>query len=292
MKQDVLPVILGATSGAYALSHAFFHDYGIVPLVLDEEIPPLFSHTFCAYADEIKNLQRPHILYRVLEDIASKAQGKSLILIPANAHFLSLVEENAEVLERSFLMPHLPTLAENAPPADTVALTLLYRAKSGKCRTVFARVLAKAPSGEITALEAANIPKELNEKIEREAQSLRRGISLFVIDREGRLHRDTAVLPHLLAFSAAKDASFPEWMIAETVLCTPLPETQPSLSGAFTLFPYRKTKRFLSRAQRKGLRGVQKCALYTFKVEGVRRDIARVFNALYLAHIAENKPKD
>ncbi len=292
MKQDVLPVILGATSGAYALSHAFFHDYGIIPLVLDEEIPPLFSHTFCAYADEIKNLRKGHILYRVLEDIASKAQGKSLILIPADAHFLSLVEENAKVLEKSFLLPHMPTPSSDMLPCNAVSLVLLYRAKNGECRTVFAHILAKAPSGEIAVLRAQNIPTDIRESVVREAKALRRGIYLFFIDREGRLYRDSTVLSHLIAFCAAKDASLPEWLIAETVLCTPLPETQSVLSGAFTLFPYRKSKRFLSGAQKKSLRGVEKCVLYSFKEEGVRRDIARVFRALYQAHIAENKPKD
>ena len=287
MKQDVLPVILGASEGAYALSHAFFHDYGIIPLVLDEEIPELFSHTFCAYADEIKNVRKAHILYRVLEDIASKAQGKSLILIPADAHFLSLVEENAEALEKSFLMPHVPTPSKDTLPCDAVSLALLYRAKNGECRTVYAHVLAKAPSGEITALKAENIPESINENIVEQAKKLRRGIYLFALDREGRLYRDEAILPRLLAFSAAKDASFPEWMINETVLCTPLVETQSALSGVFTLFPYRKTKRFLSRSQRKALRRVERCTLYSFKEEGLRRDIGRVFKALYKAHIKE-----
>jgi len=292
MKRDVLPVILGATVGAYALSHAFFHDYGIVPLVLDEEIPPLFAHTFCAYADEIKNLRKGHILYRVLEDIAGKAQGKSLILIPSDAHFLSLVKENAEVLEKLFLIPHLPTPCVEAFADTAEALVLLYRAGNGECRTVFGRVLAFSPSGSITAVLTENIPLNVKEKIEREAQSLSRGIYLFYLDREGRPHRDGSVLSPLLAFSAAKDASIPEWLIAETVLCKPLPETQRGLFALFTVFPYRKTRCFLSRTQRKTVRGVQKCSLYSYKEEGIRRDIARVFGVLYKAHTQENKPKD
>lgn len=292
MKQDVLPVILGMEGGAYALSRAFYHDYGIIPLVLDEEVSPLFSSTFSAYACAVKNLRKGDIFYRTLEDIAGKAQGKSLLLIPANAHFLSLTLEREEPLSKMFLLPHLPTPSKDALPYPPSALALLYRTGNGQCRTVFARVLANAPSGSVTALLAENIPEEIDEKIKAQAKTLRRGIYLFYLDEEGALYRDGAVLPTLLAFSAAKDASIPEWMIAETVLCTPLPETQAELSGVFTLFSYWKTKRFLSRATRRAIRRKQKCALYSFKEEGSRRDIARAFRALYREHISENKPKD
>ena len=203
MKQDVLPVILGANSGAYALTHAFFHDYGIVPLVLDEAVSPLFSHTFCAYADEIKNIRKAHILYRVLEDISTKASGKSLILIPADEHFLSLLKENEDALSRSYLMPHLPTLAHPTPQTkNAVAAVLLYRSGRGECRTVYARILARTPSGEITALLAQNPPADTKRAVEEAAKNLDRGIYLFYEDEKEVLCRDSAVLPALLAFSA------------------------------------------------------------------------------------------
>lgn len=287
MKQDVLPVILGTEDGAYALAHAFYHDYGIIPLVLDEKLPPLFSHTFSAYACEVKNFRKSDIFYRTLEDIAGKAKGKSLILIPANAEYLSLTLQRKGELSKMFLMPHLPTPSADALPNAPVALALLYRTGAGECRTVFSRVLAKSPSGSVTALLAEPISKDVDERIKAEAKVLRRGVYLFYLDKEDKICREASVLPALIAFCAAKDASIPEWMIAETVLCVPLPETQAELSGVFTLFPYGKTRRYLSRAQRRALRFRQKCALYTFKEEGVRRDIARVFRALYREHIKE-----
>lgn len=287
MKQDVLPVILGTEGGAYALAHAFYHDYGIIPLVLDESFPPLFSHTFSAFACEVKNLRKSDIFYRTLEDIAGKAKGKSLILIPASADYLSLTREREQALSKMFLMPHLPTPSADTLPENPVSLALLYRTGEGQCRTVFSRVLAKAPSGSVTALLAEPIPEEIDERIKEEAKALSRGIYLFYLDKEGGLCREASVLPALIAFCAAKDASIPEWMIAETVLCIPLPKTQAELSGVFTLFPYGKTKRFLSRAQRRALRFRQKCALYTFKEEGARRDIARVFRALFREHVKE-----
>lgn len=292
MKQDVLPIILGATDGAYALAHAFFHDYGIVPLVLDDCDSLLFKHTFCAYQSIVKNVRKPDTFYRVAEDMAVKCQGKSLLLIPADGCFLSLVSERVSWLSKMFLLPHLPTPSFEKKPDDVVALALLYRTGRGECRTVYARTLAKSPSGEFTALLAQNIPDVIAEDIKAQAPNLCRGIYLFYIDSEGKLYRDGSVLSPLVAFSAAKDASLPEWMINETVLCEPLPETQEELSALFTLFPYRKTRRFLTRAARKTVRHIQKCSLYSFKEEGVRRDIARVFKALYRDHTAESRLKD
>ena len=292
MRQDVLPVILGANEGAYALSRAFYHDYGIVPLVVDEGDSSLFSHTFCAYFSAVKNVRKPDILYRTLEDFAGKAKGKSLILIPADGQFLSLVLEKEAWLSTMFLLPHLPTPSADIEPRAPRALALLYRTGEGECRTVYAELLAKAPSGCVTALLTDNIPSSIEGKIKAEAETLRRGIYLFYIDGEEKIYRESAVLSPLLAFSAAKDASFPEWIINESVLCEPLPETQKELSALFTLFSYRKTRRFLRKADKKRVRRVQKCALYTLKEEGVRRDIARVFKGLYREHIAENKPKD
>ena len=284
MREDVLPIILGANEGAYALSNAFYHDYGIIPLVFDSKPSALFSATACAYFVEFENIRKKDILYRTLDDIHSKKQGKSLILIPADKEFLSFVREREEWLSKMFLLPHLPTPCADKIPEDLSSLTLLYRAGKGECRTVFGRVLSLFPSGKAGAVLTENIPADIEENIEREAQGLSRGIYLFYIGADGVLYRDGSVLSPLCAFAAAKDASIPEWIIEETVLCNPLTETQKKLFALFTLFPYRKCRRFLSRKDRKSLRRVEKCALYGFKTEGFRKDIARIFKELYRSY--------
>ena len=285
MRQDVLPIILGTSEGAYALAHAFYHDYGIIPLVLDDRPSPLFSASLCAYFVESKSIRKKDILYRTLDDIHSKKQGKSLILIPSDKEFLSFVLEREESLSKMFLLPHLPSPSSCDLPKEPSALALLYRTGKGDIRTVFARVFSLMPNGSVGALLTENIPSLIEERIKKEAEVLSRGIYLFYVDAEGVLYRDDAVLSPLLAFSSAKDASLPEWILEETVLCNPLNETSTRLFAFFSLFPYRKSRRFLSREKRKQLRGIEKCTLYGFKTEGVRKDIARVFKLLYHSYV-------
>lgn len=284
MRRDVLPVILGANEGAYALSQAFYYGYGIVPLVLDDTDSPLFAATLCAYFRVQKNIRKKDILYRILEDFYEKNQGKSLILIPADAQLLSFVREREERLSLMYLLPHLPTPSEDSIPKDARALAVLYRTGKGECRTVYADILARTPKGEVAAALAKNIPAATEAALKSAADALSRGVYLFYEDEKGRLYRDGETLPRLSALSAAKDASIPEWMLEEMVLSVPLSETQSELSGLFTLFPYRKVRRYLSKHDRKRVRSVQKCALYTYRTEGFRRDIARVFKALWHVH--------
>jgi len=288
MQNDVLPVFLGATEGAYALCRAFYHDYGICSLVIDEQIPPLFENTKVAAACSFPHVTVPRILERVLEDIHEKGRGKSLLLIPATAQYLSIVTAQKDVLETMFLMPHLPTpCAEQALDLVPAALALLYRSGTGDARVIYGEVCAAA-SGEPLGVIASPIPQNIEEKILADAENLSRGCYLFYLaeqDDKVVYVREAAPLHPLMAFTTAMDASIPEWMITETVLAEPLAPKDESLCGIFTLFSFRKTKRFINKASRKDAKKLFRrrlaTALYVKKGEAKNTEISRIFRSMY-----------
>ena len=242
-EQDILPLILGASDGAYALCRSFFHDYGISPVVLDEEIPPLFAESGCVMALAVPHVRKEHILMRALEDIFGKSHGKSLLLIPADADFLACVTHRKDELEKMFLLPHLPTPSNDALSISPFATAFLYRAADGTCRTAYADVCALTADGAPLAVIAAPIPGDVEAALQESAENLSRGCYLFYLTKseEGvRFVREGAVLHPLMAFLGALDASIPEWMSCECVLVTPLPLVDESLCGIFSLVPIRK----------------------------------------------------
>ena len=289
MQNDVLPVFLGATEGAYALCRSFYHDYGICSLVIDEQVPPLFESTKVAAACSFPHVAVPRILERVLEDIHEKGRGKSLLLIPATAQYLAIVSAQRETLEKMFLMPHLPTLgAEQLLNFEPTALAFLYRSGTGDARVIYGEVCAAAASGEPLGVIASPIPQNIEEMILADAENLSRGCYLFYLaeKEEGIVcAREAAPLHPLMAFVTAMDASIPEWMITETVLAETLAPKDESLCGVFTLFSFRKTKRFMKKAsQRKAKKLFRRrlaTALYVKKGEAKNAEISHVFCSMY-----------
>ena len=288
MRRDVLPVLLGTGEGAYALSHAFFHDYGITPLILAEREDALLSVSFCAYIRCAPYHRDEGILLHTLDELYASTRGKSLILIPTDSESLALMKRSLRFFETRFLLPHMPSECTEETPfsvrSQARAVVLLYLSGRREARTVYATVRARSASGEPVVLLTESIPDEVSLRVQRLASSLDRGVYVFYEEEDGTLRRESAVLPALLALSAAKDASIPEWMIEETVLAAPLSAVDEDLCGVYTPLPYRKMRSLLDRKARRALRRLPKCSLLSYKEEGVRREIARVMKRILLSY--------
>lgn len=292
MKNDILPILLGATEGAYALSRAFYHDYGIRPLVLDEHSLPLLCKTDCARLLVRKNLSRPHILFRVLEDIYEEEKGKNLLLIPVTEAYTERLREREAWLSSMFLLPHMPTLLEREEGGNPFALLFLYRAEDGAVRTAFGEIAAwanKAPA----AILARPTPHELSDAVWGIAKDLSRGCYLFFLcedeNGETELLSMGADFSPLSAMTFAHDVSIPELFITEQVLCDPLPESDGELFGIFSLFSYHKTKRLVLPALKKEYKQKRRrfTSLYSFGTEPFSFAMHRIFRSFY----PRKKPK-
>ncbi len=283
-----MPVLLGTGEGVYALSHAFFHDYGITPLILTDREDALLSVSFCAYIRCAPYHKNEGILLHTLDELYVSTRGKSLLLIPTDGESLALIKRNLRFFETRFLLPHMPSecTEETSPSVRSRAraTVLLYLSGHGEVRTVYATVRARSASGEPIVLLTESIPTEVSLRTERLASTLSRGVYIFYEDEGGTLYRESAVLPKLLALSAAKDASIPEWMIEETVLAAPLSAVDEDLCGVYTPLPYRKMRSLLDKKTRRALRRLPKCSLLSYKEEGVRREIARAMKTLLLSY--------
>ncbi len=288
MQNDIFPILLGATDGAYALCRAFYHDYGIRPLVLDETLPDLFYHTACAQPKRVKNFSHASLFCRVLEDIYEDKRGKNLLLIPMTAAYADEVREREEHLVRMFLLPHLPSPLETKDIGAAKALVFLYRALSGACCTVYGELAAQTKCGAPLAFIARPIPNGIQEALFALSSNLSRGCYLFALSEQ---NEKTVFSPFSADFSPfasltmAADVSIPELFLRETVFCEPLPALDETLLGAFSLFPYRKVKKYMKSTVKKecarlGARGAF-LSLFHLRQDRFSLSLHRIFRDCY-----------
>ncbi len=254
MQNDIFPIFLGATDGAYALARAFYHDYGIRPVVLDETVPPLFFHTACVGGKRVKNFSHAPIFYRVLDDFYEEKRGKNLLLIPMTETYIELVREREERLSQMFLLPHLPRSLGQEVCGYPSALVFLYRAASGECRMVYGCLAAKAGNGTPLAVVVRPVPVAVRETLSLLSKELSRGCYLFSLSEQNgelSLVSHSSDFSPFLLLAMANDVSIPELFLRETVFCEPLPEADEELKGVFSLLPYRKTKKHIFQPLRK-----------------------------------------
>ena len=234
MENDVFVLILGATEGAYALAHAFFHDYGIRPTVVDEDAPFYIKESTALRYERVPGLGNARMLLLAAERFYEKHSGKSLFLLPVKEVYAAMTEAHRDHLETMFFLPRLHR--GDATAKDARALLFAYRGTEGETRTAYGRVAARDGEGRPTVLLAGERPTV-------DLTSMPEGsIALFAEDADGCLAPVREPLSALLFFLTAADVSLPEHLINDYVLCEALPKEE-WVSGMFSLYPYRWVKK-------------------------------------------------
>lgn len=237
MENDVFVLILGATEGAYALAHAFFHDYGIRPTVIDGDAPFYIKESVVLRYESVPGAEDGRMLLLAAERFYERHSGKSLLLLPVKEEYAAITEANREHLETMFFMPRIHR--GDATPKDACGLLFAYRSTEGETRTAYGRVAARGGDGRPTVLLAGKSP--LTNLIDLSA--MREGsIALFVENDDGCFAPVHEPLSAHLFFLTAADVSLPEHLVNDYVLCAALPD-EDRVSGMFSLFPYRWVKK-------------------------------------------------
>lgn len=241
MENDVFVLILGANEGAYALSHAFFHDYGIRPTVMDASAPAFITDSVALSYERVPGLDGDRMLLLAVERFYERHSGKSLFLLSADEAYAAVVEAHRAHLEKMFFVPR--TVRGEGSLANARALLFAYRATAGEVRTAYGTVAARDGEGIPTVLLSQDPPL-------MDTDTLPVGsLALFAEDENGCLApvREPVCAP--LFFLTAADASLPEWLITDYVLCEALPKEE-RVSGLYSLCPYRLLKKRVSSPQR------------------------------------------
>lgn len=234
MENDVFVLILGANEGAYALSHAFFHDYGIRPTVTDTAAPAFITDSVALAFEKVPGLDTERMLLLAVERFYERHSGKALFLLPTDARYAAVIEANRDHLEKMFFVPRITR--GGAAVKNARALLFAYRSTADEVRAVYGRVAAVDGEGTPTVL-LAGTPPCLEEAI------LEKGsFALLAEDDNGVLAPVAEPLCAPFFFLTAADASLPEWLITDYVLCERLP-AEEQVMGLYSLCPYRMLKK-------------------------------------------------
>lgn len=234
MENDVFVLILGATEGAYALAHAFFHDYGIRPTVVDEDAPFYIKESAALTYERVPALGDTRMFLLAAERFYERHSGRSLFLFPVKEAYAAITEAHRERLETMFFLPRI--YRGDAAPKDACSLLFAYLGTEGEKRTVYGQVAACDGEGMPTVALAKESP-------DIDLSAMPGGsIALFAGDADGHFAPLREPLCALLFFLTAADVSLPEHVINDYVLCEPLPKAE-RVSGLFSLYPYRWVKK-------------------------------------------------
>lgn len=109
MKQEFLPVILGADANAYGLARSFHEEYGIKSLAI-AKFPLLETKKSKIVDVEIHdNLTNDEIFKKVMEDVGKRysKKYKKLILLSCVEWYTNLIVDNKKLLEKYFILPFM-----------------------------------------------------------------------------------------------------------------------------------------------------------------------------------------
>lgn len=229
MENDVFVLILGATDGAYALAHTFFHDYGVRVTVMDREAPPCLAASRALTFERVSGMEEARMLLLAVERFYERHSGKSLFLFATKAEYADTLDAHRDRLEKMFFLPRV--LRGEGRLADARGLLFAYRTTEGEMRTAYGQTAAWLADGTPAVL-LARAPLALNE------DAIERGS--FALLAEDENENFTAVkdpLSSALFFLTAADVSLPELLVTDYVLCEGLPPEE-WVAGLYSLCPY------------------------------------------------------
>lgn len=263
MNEDVIVLLLGASEGAYALA-ASFAEYGVPAVLMDEEIPEIFeASALFAEIRRVPGMEYRGLLLRALSDFYEKYAGKSLLLLPTTEAYATRLLAEREALERMYLLPQKLSSKLSSKPFSfdgaVAGVLLAYVGGTGKCRTIYGRVVASTDAGEPIAVITEPKPIWVQAPPAPEAQ----GFLLYAVSEKGECYpyENGGALSPLIAFPSASDTSVAEWILNDSVLCEKTEEADTA-SAVFSLLSYRRLKPFLHPDSEEEVRALRRSRLF------------------------------
>ena len=270
MGDDVYVLLLGATTGAYALARSFAEDYAVPVTVMDEQVDAAFEKSnFVREVRRVPGIMYPALLHRALSDFYEAHSGRSLLLLPLTAAYAKAVLAEREFYERMFLLPQKTPFCEGTASGTPEALLLAYRGREGALTTAYGRVVARDEDGSPLALVTAPTPVALLEKLTQTES----GFALYAVDEKGNPSSylpEGAVSP-FCALASAQDTSLAEWVLFDYVLCREVKNECADAQAVFSLLPYRAWRKRVIDKEKKTVAALRKkhlhLTLFTLKNE-------------------------
>ncbi len=265
MDTDVIVLLLGANEGAYALA-ASFAEYGVPSVLMDEEIPEIFERSgLFAETRRVPGIGYRGLLLRALSDFYEKYAGKSLILIPTTEEYTARTLAEEATLARMYLLPQKGWEPAVTPEGTAEGFLLVYVGRTGKCRGLYGRTVARTDGGEPLALFVALFADCTTVYPPKTTP----GFALYAVtDRGEVLPYDLGgALSPLVAFPSALDTSVAEWILNDYVSCVESGENEQreqgvTLDAVFSLLPYRRVAPHVFPEEREGVRSLRRSRLF------------------------------
>ncbi len=113
LKNDLLPVLLGADLNCYSVARAFFEEYGVISHAFGKYSIGATRHSRIVNFYPVANLDNTEICINVLRDFADKNEDKILILMGCTDEYAEFIIDNKHRLEDRYIMPYIDTDLKN-----------------------------------------------------------------------------------------------------------------------------------------------------------------------------------
>ena len=114
-RQYFIPIILGNVPSSRKLARRIYRKYGIISLILDEKGSPLQLLDPTNRFFKLTAVKNSAFTALQLADLAEQTPYTLLLLIPCSDKYMRVVEENRELLEKSFIITNEDQVLTNSP---------------------------------------------------------------------------------------------------------------------------------------------------------------------------------
>ena len=109
LKNDLIPVLLGADLNCYSVARAFFEEYGVVSHAFGKYAIGATSHSKIVSFYPVANLDNTEICIKALRDFADSHEDKILILMGCTDEYAEFIIDNKSRLEDKYIIPYIDT---------------------------------------------------------------------------------------------------------------------------------------------------------------------------------------
>lgn len=107
LKNDLVPVLLGADLNCYSVARAFYEEYGVISHAFGKYSIGATSHSKIVRFYPVSNLDNIEICVKALRDFAESREDKILILIGCTDEYSEFIIDNKARLEDKYIIPYI-----------------------------------------------------------------------------------------------------------------------------------------------------------------------------------------